>query len=77
MGELQNVGGEVSSAALRLEYPRLARRLKLMWWWGRVRRVLAVVGRTVLFAAALVFALMSCTRAYGQLIHGLGSLTRP
>jgi len=61
---------------LNLEYPRLARRLRLTWWWGRVRRVLAGVARAVLFAAALAFTVLSCARAYGQLVHGLGSLKR-
>jgi hypothetical protein len=82
MGGIRKLAGnsvttaQSETAQLNLEYPRLARRLRLTWWWGRVRRGLAIVGRAVLFAAALAFAVLSCSRAYGQLIHGLGSLTR-
>jgi hypothetical protein len=68
--------GDGTAAALHLQYRSLDRRLRLLWWWGRLGRILSRIGRAVLFAAALVFAVLSCGRIYGQLIHGLGALHR-
>jgi hypothetical protein len=68
--------GDDTAAALHLQYRRLDRRLRRLWWWGRLGRILRRVGRAVLFAAALVFAVLSCGRIYGQLVHGLGALHR-
>ncbi len=68
--------GDGTVVALHLQYRSLDRRLRLLWWWGRLSRILRRVGRAVLFAAALAFAVMSCGRIYGQLVHGLGALHR-
>jgi hypothetical protein len=77
MGGTRKVAAsDVSTTLLRLEYPGLARRLQLLWWWGRSRRILMAVLQAVLFAAALAFAVLTCSRAYGQLVHSLGSLSR-
>jgi hypothetical protein len=68
--------GDGTVAALHLQYRSLDRRLRRLWWWGRLGRALRRIGRAVLFAAALVFAVMSCGRIYSQLIHGFGALHR-
>jgi hypothetical protein len=66
-----------STAALRDSYPALARRLQILWWWGRVRRAGRTVGRAVVFGLAVAFAVLSCSRAYSHLVTGLGSLRQP
>jgi hypothetical protein len=70
------VGTDASTTVLRRQYASLDRRLQLVWWWGRTKRLLQAVGKAALFAAALVFAVLTCSRVYGQIIHGLGSLHR-
>jgi hypothetical protein len=75
-GIRKTAGGDASVAALHLQYRGLDRRLRLLWLWGRTGRSLRRVGRAVLFAAGLVFAVVSCGRAYSQLVHGLGALHR-
>ena len=67
---------DASVAALHLQYRSLDRRLRLLWWWGRAGRVLRRIGRAVLWAAALMFAILSFSRAYSQIVHGLGALHR-
>jgi hypothetical protein len=80
MGGIRKTAGAdvtaASVAALHRQYRSLDRRLRLLWWWGRTGRGVRRIGRAVLFAAALVFAVMSCGRIYGQLVHGLGALHR-
>jgi hypothetical protein len=80
MGGMRKTAGTDFSAAsvvaLHRQYRSLDRRLRLLWWWGRTGRALRRIGRAVLFAAALVFAVVSCGRIYGQLVHGLGALHR-
>jgi hypothetical protein len=66
-----------STAALRRSYPALARRLRILWWWGRIRRAGRTVGRAVVFGLAVAFAVLSCSRAYSHLVSGLGSLRQP
>jgi hypothetical protein len=73
----RGVGGDVSTAALRFEYAALERRLQIRWWLGRARRVIVAVARAVLYAAAIVFAVVSCSRAYEQVMQGMGTLHRP
>ena len=67
---------DASVATLRRQYRRLDRRLRVLWLWGRAGRVMRRIGRVVLFAAALLFAALSFSRAYSQIVHGLGALHR-
>jgi len=68
--------GDASVATLHREYRWLDRRLRVLWLWGRAGRLVRRVARVVLYAAALLFAVLSCTRAYAQIVHGLGGLHR-
>jgi hypothetical protein len=76
-GIRKTAGGDAVVAALHLQYRGLDRRLRLLWFWGRTGQLLRRVGRAVLFAAALVFAVVSCGRVYSQIVHGLGALHQP
>ena len=69
-------GRDASVASLHLQYRWFDRRLRVLWLWGRAGRVLRRIGRAVLWAAAVMFAILSFSRAYSQIVHGLGSLHR-